>query len=209
MVLNSERTLEGLKEVLQNPNSEGPKTAYWVYNTVSSDKWENMTVITQGLYGKEFPKTYGHYHTSSNETEVYRLINGSGIFLLQKKILDENGNLIENKVEEVLAVKSNTPGEEIYIPTEYAHSWSNIGETPLITLDNWKYGHKDTDYLPIKGVHGMAYYIIQNSNKENIIEGVSFVKNPNYIDTPEIKIITVEEFNKRFSSKNNTVNSII
>lgn len=206
MVLNSERTLEGLREVLQDPNSTGPKTAYWVYNTVSSNQWENMTVITQGLYGKEFPKTYGHYHTSSNETEIYRLVNGTGIFLLQKKILDENGNLIENKVSEVLAVKSSTPGEEIYIPTEYAHSWSNIGETPLITFDNWIWGHQDTDYLPIKKAQGMAYYIIQNTNNE---DGIEFVKNPNYIDTPEIKLITVEEFNNRFSNKNNTVSTIV
>jgi oxalate decarboxylase/phosphoglucose isomerase-like protein (cupin superfamily) len=205
MILNSERTLEGLKEVLQDPNSEGPKTAYWVYNKISNNKWENMTVITQGLYGKEFPKTYGHYHTSSNENEIYKLVSGSGIFLLQKKVLDEKNNLVENKVTEVLAVKSNTPEEEIYIPTEYAHSWSNIGKTPLITFDNWVWGHKDTDYLPIKKVQGMAYYIIQNNNKEN---GIEFIKNPKYIDVPEIEVITVKELNKRFS-KNNTISSIV
>jgi|GEM_PF-528690 len=202
MELHSTRSAESLREVMFNPNASGPKDAYWVFSKVTNDKWENLTIITTGMYDNEYPKTYGHYHTASHETEVYKLVSGTGLFLLQKKHLDENNNFVLNVVDEVIVVKAETPGEEISIPDGYAHSWSNIGNTPLITMDNWVWWHKDTDYEPIQSMKGMAFYI---TNKQGKIE---LIPNSNYINHPKPTWVTVSEFNQRFS-KNNKINSII
>src|SRR3989338_10750482 len=104
MELSVARTLEDLKPVLLDPNCVGPKTVYWVFNKSTIDvKWENMTIITPGLLGKELPKTYGHYH-GTNIDEIYAEVSGEGILLLQKKIV-MNGNFVYDEVSEVLLVK--------------------------------------------------------------------------------------------------------
>lgn len=188
MDIRSARNISELKEVLENPNSQGPETAYWVFGGISEDKWENMTITPPGKYGREFPKTYGHYHTASDETEIYKLISGKGVFLLQKKHTNEEGEIIPNKVEEVFLIKAETPGEEIIVPKEYGHSWSNIGMEPLITFDNWRWNHQPTDYEPIRELKGMVYYVIENEEK------IELIPNPNYIDHPEPKWTTPKEF---------------
>ena len=58
MEIRSARELEKLREVLQNSQSKGPPIAYWVFNDITQDKWENMTVTVPGRYDKEYPKTY-------------------------------------------------------------------------------------------------------------------------------------------------------
>jgi len=193
MNIRAARNSNELKEVLLDPSSTGPEIAYWVFDEVSEGKWENMTVTTSGLYGTEYPKTYGHYHTASEETEVYKLVSGKGIFLLQRKHTNEMGEIVPNKVDEVFLIKAETAGEEIIVPKEYGHSWSNVGNEPLITFDNWRWKHQPTDYTPIKDLHGMVYYLINSNNN------IEIVPNPNYIDHPEPKWITPKEFNDKFS----------
>lgn len=195
MELHSTRTLDSLREVLHNPKSTGPKDAYWVFDKVTEGLWENMTVITPGRYGIEYPKTYGHYHTASHEKEIYKLVAGKGLFLLQKKHVDDMGNLVQDIVEEVIVVTAETAGEEVKIPDGYAHSWTNIGETPLITFDNWDWGHKPTDYEPIKEMKGMAFYIVENNGK------VELIPNNTYKNHPEPKWVSIKEFNQRFETE--------
>lgn len=190
MLINSTRTLNGLREVLKNPQAKGPETAYWVFSEMGHKKWENMTITNPGNYDGEFPKTYGHYHASSDEIEVYKLISGQGIFLLQKKHV-ENGKLIQDVVESVFLVGAE-PGDEIAIPPMFGHSWSNVGNTPLITFDNWRYGHVPQDYEPIKNQQGMAYYLM-SSNK-----GIDLEVNPKYRDVPKPKWLTAKEFMQLF-----------
>ena len=62
---------------------------YWVFSGISNE-WENMTVISPGLCGDEFPKTYGHYH-NTEVTEKYKLLSGQGILLMQRrKFVDDD-----------------------------------------------------------------------------------------------------------------------
>jgi len=191
MNIRSARNISELKEVLKDPNSQGPETAYWVFGDISEGKWENMTVTTPGKYGDEFPKTYGHYHTASNETEIYKLVSGKGIFLLQKKHTNEKGDIVPNKVDEVFLIKAETPGEEVSVPKDYGHSWSNIREEPLVTFDNWRWKHQPTDYELIKQLKGMVYYLVEKEGE------VDLIPNPNYIDHPTPQWTTPKEFANR------------
>lgn len=189
MKLSSTRTLEGLKPVLKDPTSRGPDPAYWVFSEISSDKWANLTITSPGNYNDEFPKTFGHYH-STQVDETYKLIQGEGIFIMQSKFLDEKGIWIEDKVKEVFLIQAKI-GDEILITPQWGHSWSNIGEIPLITFDNWTSGHQPSDYEVIERLHGLSYYLVENQGKPTP------VANPNYKDLPDPVWISASDFAKR------------
>ncbi|MDC0449131.1 hypothetical protein OAL67_00820 [bacterium] len=188
MQLKSSRELEKLKEVLMAPTAEGPETAYWVFSGLSHDKWENMTVIAPGRYGTEFPKTYGHYHTTSKVRETYKLVSGEGVFMLQKKHY-KDGVWFPEVVDKVFLIKASHGDEIVIVPEEYGHSWSNIGHEPLVTYDDWRNGHEHYDYDAIKDLQGLAYYLVEENG------GIKTVPNPKYKDHPEPQWVTAEEFN--------------
>ena len=79
------RTHEKMREVLLDPNAEGPGVHYWMIRG-GSEKG-NITVWESGLVGREFIKTYGHYHVDALP-ETYWILSGEGIALLQKKTGD-------------------------------------------------------------------------------------------------------------------------
>ena len=186
MKISSIRSLVEMQPVLLESTAQGPDPVYWVFSQVDQSRnWSNMTVVAPGSLGREFPKTFGHYH-SVHEDEIYNKVWGEGVLLLQKKIT-RGGKFIPNEVSEVLLVKANH-GEKITIPPEYGHSWSNTGNIPLITFDNWTTGHKEEDYLYIKELHGMAYYLTQEGSK------VVPVPNPNYQNLPQPIFLSASEF---------------
>lgn len=189
MELSVSRTLEDLRPVLLDSACVGPKTIYWVFNKATLDMtWENMTVITPGLLGRELPKTYGHYH-GTNIDEIYAEVSGEGVLLLQKKVVRE-GKFIHDEVSEVLLVKVSH-GEKVMIRPEYGHSWSNAGSKPFISYDNWRAGHSPGDYEVIKQLHGMAYYLTKVGNE------IVLLPNPNYKNLPQPIFLSANEFNQR------------
>lgn len=188
MKLASSRPLEGMKPVLRNPESTGPDPVYWVFNQATEGEWENVTIITSGTYNNELPKTYGHYHPDNAVDETYHLLEGEGVLQMQKKHI-ENGQLVPEKVDEVYLIKAN-PGDEIVIKNYFGHSWSNVGEGPLISFDNWRSGHDPSDYQPIEKMQGMAYYLVKDEDE------IKAVPNPKYQDLPEPKWVSAEEFAK-------------
>ncbi|MBI2591001.1 MAG: hypothetical protein HYW33_04015 [Candidatus Blackburnbacteria bacterium] len=175
MELVSTRKLESLKQVLQEPNSSGPNPVYKVFSFKSPSEWANNTVIKPGKLGREYTKTFGHYHTHPLE-ELYKVESGEGVLLLQKKHIG-NGEWNPDIVDEVLLIRAKA-GDEILITPEYGHSWSNIGNQELVLLDNWNDGHVPQDYEEIEKHQGMAYYITE----ENGI--ATAIPNPTYKDVP-------------------------
>jgi oxalate decarboxylase/phosphoglucose isomerase-like protein (cupin superfamily) len=187
MLLKSTRSLKEMVPVLYDKSmgTDVSGDVYWVFSGISNE-WENMTVISPGLYGNEFPKTYGHYH-NTDVIEKYKLLSGQGILLMQKrKFVDDDWSLDE--LEKIYFVEF-LPGDEIDITPEWGHSWSNIGREPLVTLDNWKEGHTPGDYEPIERMGGMGYYLIRNNG------GAEFVPNSKYKDLPKPEWVSAKEFN--------------
>lgn len=187
MLLKSTRTLEEMIPVLmENPEVIDTSPVYWVFSNVSK-KWENMTVVSPGNLVKEFAKTYGHYH-STNSNEKYKMLSGQGLLIMQKrKFVDDDWK--DDQIEKVYFVEF-VPGDEIAITPEWGHSWSNIGQEPLVTLDDWKNGHAQADYELIKKFQGMSYYLV-NKNRQ-----AEFIPNKNYKELPKPEWITASDFNK-------------
>jgi oxalate decarboxylase/phosphoglucose isomerase-like protein (cupin superfamily) len=191
MKLGSTRTLEELKPVLKTPpNVSGSGPVYWVFAEVGADPWDNVTITAPGRFNGEFPKTFGHYHPVDAQDELYQLVSGSGIFLMQKKKMVDS-NWVEDEVETVVLISAQ-PGDEIVIEPEWGHSWSNVGSTPLITFDNWTYGHSPQDYEVIERLKGMAYYLVEENAE------IKTVPNPNYKNLPEVEWLTAEEFKQKY-----------
>ncbi len=170
---------------MKNPDATGPDPVYWVFGQISDDRWANVTIITAGRYAGEYPKTFGHYH-GSNDPETYHLIEGEGVLMMQKKHM-EGGVHVPDEVDEVYLVRAK-PGEEILITPEWGHSWSNIGDTPLISYDDWRSGHTPADYEPIEKLQGLAYYLVEENGEPTP------VPNPNYKNLPQAQWVTVSEF---------------
>jgi glucose-6-phosphate isomerase len=83
----------------------------------------DITVIPPNLLGKEFVKTKGHYHIG-NFGELYKVLAGEGIFLMQKKDLSD-----------VYFVRAKR-GDFVKIPPNYGHTIINpSGKT--LKIANW------------------------------------------------------------------------
>jgi oxalate decarboxylase/phosphoglucose isomerase-like protein (cupin superfamily) len=188
MKLGTQKTLEQLKPVLKDPNTTGPDPVYFVFYEVSTDKWANITMIQNGKIGEECPKTFGHYHSIGAPKETYHLLEGQGVLQMAKKHF-AGDKWIPEMVDEVYLIKAK-PGDEIVINENFAHSWSNVGNMPTISYDDWRSGHQPSDYADVERLQGLPYYLVEENGQ------IKAIPNQNYKDLPEPIWLTAEEFSK-------------
>ena len=87
-------------------------------------------IIKPGVCGAEYYKTQGHYHppingTALGEPELYHVLAGRGLFLLQSALPPDwtVGDIIAAEVE---------PGSVVIVPPNYGHLTINWGQEPLV-----------------------------------------------------------------------------
>ncbi len=191
------RLNEMMKDVLMEPDSEVPEAHYHMVR--GGKNLRNITIWEPGKVGKEYIKTYGHYHVGDIE-ETYWIIYGEGITIAQKRIVGPNGEEIDDEIEKIRIVKVKE-GDAVYMPRGWAHAAVNIGKTFFVTADDSPVNFEDVDpsslpghadYEPIKKMRGMAYYIVEENGQPTL------VKNPLYKKVPEVKI---ENWNSSFAKK--------
>ena len=173
MKLIVSRELSALRPVMMEPEASGPDPVYRVFSDLEIPGWRSKTVLEPGRLGKEFPKTFGHYHTV-NTVETYAIVSGEGVVTLQKK-----------DAGEVLLVFVRA-GDRVPVPAGFGHSLSNTGQEELVALDDWEERNAE-DYLPIKDKHGMAYYLTEENGK------VTAKPNPNYSGAADPKWLTADQ----------------
>ncbi|MBU1016593.1 hypothetical protein KJ678_00300 [Patescibacteria group bacterium] len=172
MITFTARKFEEMKKVLMDENVSGPLETYFMIKNPG----QNVTIISPIMLGREFNKTYGHYH-KPHFPEKYTLLYGKGAVLMQKL---KNPNDYYNDVAEIKFVKLNL-NEEFLIPQGFGHILVNLGNTLLITRDDWNDKNAQHLYTPIAEKRGMGYYVIKKESGE-----VGFEKNPNYSNLPEL-----------------------
>lgn len=187
------RTHEKMTDVLMDPSAPGPDIHYHMVRGGSNQR--NITIWEPGLIGGEYIKTYGHYHVGKlNET--YWTIFGEGIVLVQKRTIDDNGNPIDDEVEEAYAIHV-VPGDELFIPSEWGHLVANISKTYFVTADDSPVNFDEAnpvsfpghaDYEAVKKMHGFCYYIVEKYGKPSLVE------NKKYKKIPHIEIIKASEY---------------
>lgn len=176
----TQKTHEQMKDVLMDPDSPAPSVFYYMARGGRTQK--NITIWEPGSVGGEYIKTYGHYHLGDTE-ESYQILFGSGILLLQKPVVDVNGNIIPNQVEEFKVVRLNI-GDKVLMPKGWGHVIINIGATAFVTADDTDVIFDEavppkttggTDYETIKKMQGFAYYVVDKNGTP------ALKKNPKYI----------------------------
>lgn len=157
-VLFDERTAKA------NPEQE----LYYMYRGIKEEDGlrYDITVIPPFLMGDEFVKTKGHFH-SSGHTEIYIVLEGEAIFLMQKGV---------DEAEDVYAVKASK-NDVVVVKKGYGHITINPSARETLKLANWVSTKCCSDYAPIENKKGAAYFYT--------IKG--WVKNNNYKDVPEIR----------------------
>lgn len=126
----------------------------------------DVTVIPPLMLGKEFNKTFGHYHLGKIK-ELYIVLKGEAIFLMQKGSWK---NLVD-----IYAVKAKK-GDALIVPEKYGHVMINIGKNELQTA-NWFSINGKRDYKQFKKLGGAGYFYTKNG----------WVKNKNYNKLPKLR----------------------
>jgi len=139
----------------------------------------DITVIPPHMLGCEYVKTAGHYHPevpgkAITYPEVYEVLNGEAEYVMQK--------LENDKIEDVILVKAK-PGDKVIIPPGYGHLTINASNK-VLKMANWVAKDFDSIYSPIKEKGGGAYFILKDG----------IIKNPKYIDLPDIRLFGPTNF---------------
>lgn len=163
MTLKFSRSLDEMRAVLLFPESSGIDPVYEVFTDLDNG-WINKTIISPGVYGQEFSKTFGHIHLD-NKDETYSVESGNGVILMQSP-------------DEILLIKISA-GQKYTINHKYAHCLINVGSENLVTFDD--HINPQSNYEIIKNKHGLAYYLINDNDQ------IKTVPNPNYPNLPEPK----------------------
>lgn len=150
----------------------------------------DITIIPPGEFShkdeREFFRTAGHYHAVKPGAgipypEVYEVINGKALLLLQKPSPEDFSRIA--KIYFVEAVE----GEKAVIIPGFGHVTINTGSTPLIVA-NWIYNESGYNHEPFKKYRGGAYWFLQKTDGS-----VAMEKNTNYSRVPDIKKIIPKE----------------
>ena len=126
----------------------------------------DITTIPPKMLGQEFVKTKGHYHIGGYQ-ELYIVLEGEGIFLMQKKG--------EEKTQDVCYVKA-TEGDRVLVPSSYGHVTINPA-AKILKMGNWISKECKSDYASIEAKAGFSYYYTQ----------AGWIKNQNYEEVPELR----------------------
>ena len=156
---------------------------YYMYRNVYSafNMRYDITIIPANMIGNEFVKTYGHYHPIAEDNlsypEVYQVLQGSAMFMMQSKNSDASVNVIAATAEK---------GDVILFPPNYGHVSINKDSDTLI-LANLVSNDFQSIYEDYELYHGAALYYTADG----------LVQNTNYVIRSSERIIAAE-INKKY-----------
>ncbi len=161
------RYIKDLRNVLYDKKWAEKTTnfpAYYMYRGIKTktDLRYDITIIPFQMFGKEFPKTKGHFHPHQYG-EIYIVMQGKAFYLLQNKNLSH-----------VVVIKAEK-GEIAIIPPGYGHITINPGKEDL-KMANWVNPCFISDYTPIEEKKGASYFYTTDG----------WVTNKNYTNVPKI-----------------------
>lgn len=126
----------------------------------------DITLIPTKNIDGEYAKTYGHYHPIAEDNltypEIYQVLDGTALFLLQKLRNDETVDVI---------VTYGEKGQVLLIPPNWGHTTINPSKNNMLVLSNLVSDSFESSYAKYKENRGAAYYFTDFGLEQN----------PNYI----------------------------
>ena len=203
------RYLKDIKSVVYDKNwlKNSPDfELYYMYRGLEekNNLRYDITIIPAKMLGQEFVKTKGHYHVGKFQ-EVYIVLEGKAIYLMQKSFDAAQDKENEEKIEDVFAVKAEK-GQAIIIPPFYGHVTINPAKEDL-KMANWVSKDCKNDYSLYEKNQGACYYFIlrrdsssgqvlrRDSSSGQVLRRDSssgqalpeWIKNNNYKNTPDLR----------------------
>lgn len=177
------RKLFDMKEVIYDKewleNQKDNFDLYYMYRDLTRDEDKpifqehkvrfDVTIIPPNTLGKEYIKTAGHFHPEAKEDysfpEVYEVMHGEGLYILQKDKADPKTN--ETEIIFINAIA----GDQVIIPPGYGHVTINTSSTDTLVMNNLVSSDFNSIYEPVKEHEGAAYFYLKNNE---------WKKNPKY-----------------------------
>ncbi|PWR75394.1 glucose-6-phosphate isomerase family protein [Methanospirillum stamsii] len=178
------RKCSELLPVMADPNClcEGP--AYEMFRGLSNNENDkdwllshqiryDITRIPGRIICGEWIKTKGHYHQHAPDsyayTEIYEVLEGEALYLLQKQDLSD-----------IILVRAHA-GDLVLIPPGYGHVTINPSKETLL-MANLVSSAFTSEYMPFEEMQGAAYYLFADGK---------ISRNPRYPDTiPHLREVT-------------------
>jgi len=182
------RKLSEMRDVLKGHvvlDVEGDADMYYMFRNVLARNGIrfDITVLSGKTVHGECNKTYGHSHPEAEEglsfPEVYQVLDGSAVFLLQHTNRDRSVVVSMIKAE---------AGQVVLIPPNNGHVTINPNEGSRLVLANIVADGFESDYSEFKENHGAAFYYFPDGNVE---------QNANYV-VKNLERPKPQEFNKRY-----------
>ena len=201
------RRLDDLRPVLLDPNCAGPDSVYRMYRDVRLRAHDNIlrqyslrydiSVFWGTKLGREYFKTYGHYHPPIpsdpvlSYPEVYEVLYGEALFLLQR-VDDIYKDLFYVEVKDIIAIHVRA-GEKVIMPPNYGHVTINLGPGPMVDA-NWVCNDFSSHYVSVRQARGFAYYLIDDGGKPRWIPNEKYrqplppLRQAETLEAPELGI---------------------
>lgn len=160
------RTVSEMAEVLLDPKKATPDgPAYHMYRDVFL--WGalryDVTIIPPRMYGDEYAKTYGHYHSEAKKgltfPELYQILSGEGMFIMQFPQKNDRYDCIFVKCKK---------GDIVFIPPNYGHVLINLSTASTLVSCNIVSNSFSADYSGYKEDHGAAYFYTKDGLTQNM-----------------------------------------
>lgn len=155
------RYLDDMRETLYD--KEWAKSApnlevYYMYRGLKKKDGlrYDITVISPKMIGKEFIRTKGN-RNSKNFPELYTVLEGEAIFLMQKTK--------QTIIEDVMAIKTQK-GDWVIVPAKYAVVMINPSKKVLKT-GNWVSKKNENIYEELEKMGGACYFYTKTGWIEN------------------------------------------
>ncbi len=122
----------------------------------------DITIIPPKNIAGEYAKTYGHYHPIAGNNlgypEIYHVLDGRALFLLQKKRSDGSVDL---------TITYGEKGQIVLIPPNWGHVTVNATKDDVLVLGNLVADGFESEYAEYKENRGAAYYITDHGLEQN------------------------------------------
>jgi len=166
------RNLRDLDGIWANPVADEDRVIYRYTSGLHLDgdapAWAaanvayGIVIFPPGVFGGEYVKSSGQYHpptppSNMASPEIYTVLSGTGLFLLQKACPPYD------RIEDVVLVEVQA-GETFLVPPDYGHLQINPSPEPLVFSYAVMDGMKG-QYDAFKERQGAAYYVMRNGQE--------------------------------------------
>lgn len=175
------RSLDSIRQSLQDPNCAGPEQVYAIAMDVGrvADREEikarmllfGVVIYAGGRLGAEPVRSQGHVHKIAphcgwSTPELIEVWEGRAFFYVQEKSGDDPGRCA--------AIEAG-PGDRVVIPPGWAHSIVNADVKSALIVGAWCDREYGFNYTEMRARHGLAWLPLLTDDGQ-----LGWKANPNY-----------------------------